>query len=287
HAIRVAGTTIAERTEELIASERRLKRLVDSSLIGILVGDGERIVDANDALLRTVGANRTDLCEGRFSPPAGAPLGQPYETQYVRPDGTRVPILVGSVFLDEARRQWASFVLDLTEHKLAESERQRRAEAEAAGRAKDDLLAMVSHELRTPFAAVLSSVRALRTGRVAGEDITPALERIERNTRLQARLIDDLLDLSRIAAGKLRIRSEPIVLDRVVDDAVASLQHSADVKGVALHTSPSGRTHHVLGDSERLQQIALNLIENAIKFTPSGGHIMVSVAHDASKTVLS
>src|SRR5215470_2501292 len=237
HAIRVAGATIAERTEELIASQRRLKRLVDSSLIGILVGEGDRIVDVNDALLRTIGVSRADLRDGRVNWPAVAPLGQPYETEYVRPDGTRVPVLVGSLFLDEARREWASFVLDLTERKR--------------------------------------------------EDIAPALERIERNTRLQARLIDDLLDLSRIVAGKLRLRRERVVLECVVSDAVASLQHSADVKGVALHTSPSGSTHYVLGDSERLQQIALNLIENAIKFTPSGGHIMVSLAHDASKTVLS
>src|SRR5262245_25464119 len=110
-AIRVAGTTIAERTEELIASQRRLERLVDSSPIGILVGDGERIVDANDALLRTIGATRADLRAGRLSGPAVAPLGQPYETEYVRPDGTRVPILIGSVFLDEARRRWVSLVL--------------------------------------------------------------------------------------------------------------------------------------------------------------------------------
>jgi signal transduction histidine kinase len=287
HAIRVAGATIAERTEELIASQHRLKRLVDSSLIGILVGEGDRIVDVNDALLRTIGVSRADLRDGRVNWPAVAPLGQPYETEYVRPDGTRVPVLVGSLFLDEARREWASFVLDLTERKRAEIERQRRAEAEAAGRAKDEFLAMVSHELRTPFGAVLSSVHALRTGRVKREDIAPALERIERNTRLQARLIDDLLDLSRIVAGKLRLRRERVLLECVVSDAVASLQHSADVKGVALHTSPSVSTHHVLGDSERLQQIALNLIENAIKFTPPSGHIIVGVAHDDSKTVLS
>lgn len=287
HAMSVAGSTIAERTEELVASQRRLKRLVDSSPVGILVVEGDRIVDANDALLRTVGGSRADLREGRFNWPVVAPLSTPYETEFVRPDGTRVPILVGSVFLDEARRDWASFVLDLTEHKRAHHERQRRAEAEAAGRAKDQFMAMVSHELRTPLGAVLSAVSALRTGRLTGPDVAAALERIERNTRLQARLIDDLLDLSRIAAGKLRIRREDVVVEPIVSDAVAALQHTADVKGVALHESLSAATHHVLGDPERLQQIALNLIENAIKFTPSGGQIVVRLAHDASNTVLS
>jgi len=285
-AMRAAGTTIAERTEELVASQHRLTRLVESSLIGIVVGEGDRIVDANDALLRTAGRTRADLRDGRLTWPAVATLGRPYETEYLRPDGTRVPILVGSVFLDEARREWASFVLDLTEHRRAANDRQRRAEAEASSRAKDELLATVSHELRTPLGAVLSAVSALRTGRLTGPDVGSALERIERNTRLQARLIDDLLDVSRIVAGKLRIRREPVVFQDVVSDAVASLQHTADVKGVAMHTALPAPTHRVLGDPERLQQIVLNLIENAIKFTPAGGHIVVGLAHDASKTLL-
>jgi PAS domain S-box-containing protein len=275
---------------------------VDSSPVGIVIGEDHRIVDANEALLRVVGRARDALVrdgigrwpvipseataapEGVVVSTGGEP-GPPREAEVVRDDGTRVPILLSSVFLDEARRQWASFVLDLTEPRRAEAERQLRTAAEAASRAKDEFLAIVSHELRTPLGAVLTSVRALRSGRLPAEDAEREFERVERNTQLQIRLIDDLLDLSRIVAGKLQIRREPVVLARIVEHAVAALAPAAEGQGVKLAAGLASGVV-VVGDPERLQQIALNLVGNAVKFTPAGGHVTVTVAEHACRAVL-
>lgn len=301
-AMEAAGRTVVERTSQVTASQRQLQRLVDSSPIGIAVGEGDRILDANDALLRMLDYGRDDVRQNRLRwqaviPPGADPAGAgavvaapgeasaPRETEAVRRGGIRVPILLSAVVLDEITGRWASFVLDLTESRRAEAERQLRTAAEAASRAKDEFLAIVSHELRTPLGVVLMSVHTLRSGRLEGDAVERELARIERNTQLQIRLIDDLLDLSRIVAGKLRIRRERVVLGRVVEEAVASLQHAADVKGVKLAAALSpGVT--VVGDPARLQQVALNLLSNAVKFTPSGGHVTASVAERGSRAVL-
>jgi signal transduction histidine kinase len=142
----------------------------------------------------------------------------------------------------------------------------------------------VSHELRTPLGAVLMSVRALRAGRLAPEEVERALARVERSTQLEIRLIDDLLDLSRIVKGTLRIRREPVVLARVVEDAVASLAPAAELKGVKLAAVPASEAT-VTGDPERLQQVALNLIANAVKFTPAGGQVTAAVSERDSRVV--
>ena len=301
-AIEKAALTIAERTSQASASQRQLQRLVDSIPIGIVVSERDRIVDANDALLRMIRHGRDELHRGELSWRAIVPrepgtadghlidptsrMRPPRETEAVRADGTCVPVLLSSVILDETEGLCASFLLDLTEPRRAEAERQLRVAAEAANRAKDEFLAIVSHELRTPLASVLVSVRTLRSGRLPVDVAAQELARVERNTQLQVRLIDDLLDLSRMVVGKLRIRQERVVVARVVADAIASLQHAADVKGVKLAAMPpSGAT--VIGDPERLQQVALNLVGNAVKFTPPGGRVSVSVDEYASRVVLS
>ena len=302
HALGTAGRTIADRTAQVESAQAKLKRLVDSSLIGFLVREGERITDANDTFLSMVGYGRDDLRRGTllwrsltpsgYAPDtaAGAPAGTgasaSYETEYVRKDGTRVPVLVGPVLLDQARQEWAAFVLDLTEHKRLEGERTLRIEAQAASRAKDEFLAVVSHELRTPLATVLNSVGTLRR-RASGEHQTAdILDRINRSSRLLARLIDDLLDTSRIIAGKLQVDKKAVPLLAIVGSAVGALRADADDKGVEIRAAFEASSAPVLGDPERLQQIALNLIANAIKFTPPGGHIDVSLGSHARRAVL-
>jgi PAS domain S-box-containing protein len=155
-------------------------------------------------------------------------------------------------------------------------------EADQANRAKDDFVAMLSHELRTPLTAMLGWVVSLRTGRLGPEQTARALESLERNTRHQARLIDDLLDVSRIVAGKLAIDRRPLDLRDVVDLAVDSVRPDAERKPLDLsYTSPAAEIP-VLGDAMRLQQVAINLLANAVKFTPPAGHVGITLDREGA-----
>ena len=167
-----------------------------------------------------------------------------------------------------------------------EADRQRRIEAEVANRTKDEFLAFVSHELRGPLYAVMTSARALRMGKLGEQGTAEALARIERSARLQARLIDDLLDISRIVVGKLRVDKQPVHLARIVEEAVSACGAEADEKGVKLRTALEPMAGSVLGDPERLHQVALNLIGNAIKFTPRGGCVEVALRRRGAGAVL-
>lgn len=147
------------------------------------------------------------------------------------------------------------------------------AEAERANRAKDDFLAMVSHDLRTPLGAILGWTRMLRSDDCDEETTVRAVEVIERNAQAQKRLIDDLLDVSRIVNGTLRLDLHPISLNEVVEQAVDSLRPTAEVNNIQVETKLDGG--QVLGDAGRLEQVVWNLLSNAIKFTPEGGRIRV------------
>ena len=148
--------------------------------------------------------------------------------------------------------------------------------AEEASRAKDEFLATVSHELRTPLASILGWTRLLRRGGLTAEKQTRALETLERNAKAQTRLVEDLLDVSRIVSGKTRLNVEMADLARIVEAAVDSLRPGADSRGVQLQVSVVPCT--LSGDPERLHQILWNLLSNAIKFTPRGGRVSVSLA---------
>jgi PAS domain S-box-containing protein len=154
-------------------------------------------------------------------------------------------------------------------------EQQALAESEAANRSKDEFLATLSHELRTPLTSMLGWVRMLRSARLDAEQTARALETIERNTRLQAKLIDDLLDVSRIVAGKIKVEQQQVDLAAVVGEAAQSLRREAEVAGVELAVALAHDAGAVIGDVVRLQQIVANLLSNAIKFTPAGGRIDV------------
>jgi PAS domain S-box-containing protein len=150
-------------------------------------------------------------------------------------------------------------------------------EREEADRAKDQFLATLSHELRTPLTAILGWTRMLRSGRLDAATQVTALATIERNTRLQTQLIEDLLDVSRIISGKLRLDRQPVELAAVIETAAQSLRSVAEGKGVALDIALSSGGGIVDGDPHRLQQVVLNLLSNAIKFTPAGGRVDVSL----------
>jgi PAS domain S-box-containing protein len=160
-------------------------------------------------------------------------------------------------------------------------------EAERANRTKDEFVATLSHELRTPLGAMLGWVQMLRSRRLTGDEAERALESIERNTRLQARLIHDLLDVSRIVAGKLTLERRLIDLVPVLEHAVETVRRDARAKGLTVDWTVEAGEHRVLGDAMRLEQVALNLLSNAVKFTPRGGRITTRLDRSAGYARLS
>jgi signal transduction histidine kinase len=162
--------------------------------------------------------------------------------------------------------------------RLYEQEQSARAEAEAANALKDEFLATLSHELRTPLNAVVGWTRMLRRDMLDETARRHALEVIERNADAQVRLIEDLLDVSRIITGKLRLDLRPVEPAGVVEAAVDALRPTADAKGISVQLTLGPGAGPVSGDPDRLQQIVWNLLSNAIKFTPRGGRVAVRLA---------
>ncbi|WP_224244205.1 hybrid sensor histidine kinase/response regulator [Hyalangium gracile] len=175
-------------------------------------------------------------------------------------------------------------VIDITERKQAEEERElllrreqtARAQAEEANRLKDEFLATVSHELRTPLTAMLGWVQMLRSGMLTEDKRDRALATVERNARSQAQLIEDLLDVSRILAGKLKLEVEFVDVGSVVEAAMETVRPAAEAKGIRLQVALDS-TCSIMGDAARLQQVVWNLLSNAVKFTPKGGRVQVLV----------
>jgi signal transduction histidine kinase/ActR/RegA family two-component response regulator len=177
--------------------------------------------------------------------------------------------------VEERRRMEEA--LRRSEEKLAEllaSEREARSEAERANRVKDEFISTVSHELRTPLHAILGYAQLLLRDQVT-KDQSDGLSVIERNAKVQAQIIDDLLDMSRIMSGKVRLDAKTIDMVQVVEAAVATVQPAADAKGIRIQSMLDPKAGPALGDSGRLQQVVWNLLTNAIKFTPKGGRIQV------------
>ena len=146
--------------------------------------------------------------------------------------------------------------------------------AETASRARDEFLATVSHELRTPLTSIIGWIQLLRLERDEAS-LTEGLETIDRNARAQSRLIEDILDFSRINAGKLRLDVQPLDLADIVDAAIDIVRPAANAKGVRIERVLDSEAGHVSGDADRLQQVVWNLLSNAVKFTPRGGKVLV------------
>ena len=149
------------------------------------------------------------------------------------------------------------------------------AEAQAANRMKDEFLAVLSHELRTPLNAIVGYSRLLRGGILSADKAARGLETLERNATWLTQIVEDVLDVSRIVSGKIRLDVQPVELPLIVDNAVATVQPAADAKGVRLQTIVDPRVGPVSGDPDRLQQVVWNLLSNAVKFTPKNGRVQV------------
>lgn len=208
------------------------------------------------------------------------------ERWHVRKDGSR---FWASGILTPLRDEtgqlkgFSKILRDFTERKLAEEERaellaseqKARAQAEAANRMKDEFLATLSHELRSPLNAMLGWLRLLNTRKFDEATTAKAMETIERNARAQAQLVEDLLDVSRIIQGKLRLNVRAIELSTVIGVAIDTIRPAAEAKGIQLQTIIDPAAGPVAGDSDRLQQVIWNLLSNAIKFTPKEGRVQV------------
>ena len=158
---------------------------------------------------------------------------------------------------------------------LLESERVARSEAERLGHMKDEFLATLSHELRTPLNAIQGWAVLLRGPRISAQDRERGLETIERNVRVQAQIVNDLLDMSRIISGKVHLEVQPLYLHEVVNNAIDTVRQSAAAKRVRIQPMLDSRIGMVRGDPNRLQQVLWNLLSNAVKFTPADGRVQV------------
>lgn len=208
-----------------------------------------------------------------------------YETVRVTKDGRRihVSLTVSPIRDSSGTVVGASKVArDITARKLAEqemleAERHARSEAERISFMKDEFLATLSHELRTPLNAIVGWSQLLRSRTHADREVLEGLTVIDRNAKVQAQLIEDLLDMSRIISGKVRLENQRLDIQDVVRAAIASVRHLAEAKEIALELELGPAVGAVWGDPNRLQQCIWNLVSNAIKFTPKGGQIKVSL----------
>ena len=183
---------------------------------------------------------------------------------------------------------------DVTEQKRGERRerdalrqaQEARRQAEESSRAKDDFLATISHELRTPMTAIMGWSRMMMGGQLTPDVMKRAIETIDRNAQAQAQLIEDLLDISRIVSGRLRIEFKPVDLAAVVTGAVESIRPAAEAKRIRIQTVLSSGAGPILGDAQRLQQVVWNLLSNSVRFTPKDGFIQLQLQRIESQVEL-
>jgi PAS domain S-box-containing protein len=260
-----------------------------------------------DEIFRIVNENTRESVESPVSRVLrlGTVVGLANSTVLVARDGTERPIddsgapIRGSdgqisgvvlVFRDvsERRRAEADRRSATTEReRLLEGERAARSEAELANRSKDEFVAMVSHELRTPLNAIMGWTQILKSTPNDAEMLRRGIDVIERNTKAQAQLISDLLDMSRIISGKLRLDVHDVDLIGLINAAIETTRPAADAKRISMEARLDPSVAATTGDSTRLQQCIWNLLSNAIKFTPQGGRVGISLGRSNSHCEIS
>ena len=266
-------------------SEQQLQKLISENADGIIVVDKQGIVQfVNPAALELLGKSSAELM--------GEALGFPVVNgDYLEVD---IPIsnnktLVAQMRVSQIQWQGANAYVvslrDITQRKQAEEERLKLLEeAQAANRAKDEFLAILSHELRTPLNPIVGWSQILVRGGLSEAQVKKGAEIIQRNARLQTQLIEDILDISRIIRGKLKLQICAVDLVNVIENALQTVSLAAQAKSIQIQTSLE-KTGLVEGDATRLQQIVWNLLSNAVKFTPNGGTVEVKLNSKQDKLV--
>jgi PAS domain S-box-containing protein len=224
------------------------------------------------------------------SSPGSPPIDRYFDFTYLQvqdPDGRPYGVYDHAVDVTErvlARQDLEKSQLKLREalserQSLLDAERAARGEAEMAGRMKDEFLATLSHELRTPLTAIVGWTQILQMMPDQPQRITDGLAVISRNAKAQTQIIEDILDMSRIISGKLRLDVQKVDLAGLIKAGEETVQPAADAKGVALHVMAEPAVGMISGDAHRLHQVFWNLISNAVKFTPKGGRVLVTLKH--------
>ena len=274
----------------VIEREARIRRLVESNIIGVFFWDlSGAITDANDAFLQMAGYSRQALLSGKIdwtsmTPPeyhaadaqrieelkrtGSLPL---FEKAFLRKDGSRIPILMGVALFEESQENGVAFVLDLTERKQAEAEREARQAADAANRAKSTFLANMSHELLTPLNGILGYAQILQRNKALDEQQIAGLNVIRQSGDHLLTMINDILDFAKIEAGKLELSPGAISLTEFLRVIAEMVGVRAAQKGVdfILDMAPD-LPAMIQADEKRLRQVLLNLLSNAVKFTDRG-----------------
>ncbi|MBI3144949.1 MAG: response regulator, partial [Pseudogulbenkiania sp.] len=305
--INAMSAKIQQRTQQqqqaeaaLREREARIRRLVESNLMGVFFWrlDGS-ISEANDTFLAMLGYRRQDLLDGtvgwaQLTPPEYAAADRqaieelqasgacrPYEKQFIHHDGGRIPVLAGGAFFAESREEGVAYVLDISERKQAEAERQARQAAEAANQAKSTFLATMSHELRTPLNAILGYAQILKRDPSLNERQVGGLTTIQQSGEHLLTLISDLLDLAKIEAGKFELYLSEVDLAAFLEVIADIIRVRAEQKNLSFQCeTPPDLPCTVLFDEKRLRQVLLNLLGNAVKFTDRG-QVCLQVSHAA------
>ena len=292
--------------ERMRQSDARFRAIFQRVPTGIaLLDDSLRFVEANPAMARMLGVN-AHLLVGRSWAAYAAPDAQQRvtlmerslrergeaheELETVRDDGKR--ILLDWTVSARSEHGWLACATDSTLQHLHEAERERllaseraaRTDAERANRGKDEFLATISHELRSPLQAIVGWAQLLESGRSQRvEDYQAGVAAIARNARIQARLVSDLLDVSRITSGKLHLVRDRVDLRVAAANAVESVRNAATAKRITLQVDADPGELTVLADPARIHQVLANLLTNAVKFTGEGGRIRVHARGDAEQ----
>jgi PAS domain S-box-containing protein len=293
---------LARPNETLRTSEMRYRRLFESARDGILIlnADTLRITDVNPFMFELLNYTHDEFLEkelweiGVFKDKAASQeaFRELQLTGYLRYENLplqtkggklREVEFVSNVYDEGTHRVIQCNIRDITDRKRAEEERKlllesaqaARAEADVANNIKDEFLATLSHELRTPLTSILGWSHLLDNGKLDEEGAKRAVETIVRNAEAQKQLIDELLDISRIIIGKLRLDVSPIQLAPMIESIVDGMRPAADARNIQLQTALDQSVDPISGDPDRLQQVFWNLLSNAIKFTSHGGKVLV------------
>jgi PAS domain S-box-containing protein len=295
--------TDRQRAEQrLRSSESRFRRLVESNIFGVVFGDLDgRITDANDAFLGMVGYSRAEMLEGRLPWAALLPSLEtpqllrrrlelkrrgrcnPFELECRKKDGQALPVLVGVALLDESRpaepgAPIVAFCVDVSHRRRLEDQlRQKASELAEANARKNEFLAMLGHELRNPLAPIRNAVKIMKQRGADDPTVRWAREVIDYQIRQMAQLVDDLLEISRVTRGKVRLHKERVDVATIVAYAVETSRPILDAHRHHFSISLPPQPVYVHADQVRLAQVLSNLLNNAAKYTNDGGQIRLSV----------
>jgi two-component system CheB/CheR fusion protein len=309
----IQDITLSHFQAELRRSEMRYRRLFEAARDGVLLMDPatRKVLDANPFMTDLMGYTRDELRGKELfeigllenAEASRAAFRELQEKSFIRFEslpletktGERLEVeIVANLYHEDAEKIVQCNIRDITGRKQAEEERERlltreqqaRQEAEEANRLKDEFLATLSHELRTPLNSISGWANLLFRGGLDEQAAVRAIENIARSARAQNQIISDLLDVSRIISGKLLFEVSAVDLSSVVEAALETVRPAAEAKGVELRLSVDSMAGPVSGDAERLQQVVWNLLTNAVKYTPRGGHVETRLEREGTQAAI-